>query len=81
MQYDYKVDSIVAGVTEGDLRKGQGGQKVAGQVEIKLNQLAKQGFEFYREFAVDVSVASGCGSKKESRTIQIIVMVFRREVR
>lgn len=78
--YEYKVDAIQSSVAEADIKKGVAGQKVGSQVEIKLGELARQGFEFYREFAVPVKVSTGCGSKKEVYEVTIIVMVFRRAV-
>ena len=81
-EFEYRVDSIIAQVAEGDVKKGTAGSKVASQVEIKLNELSKQRYEFYREFPVNVDVATGCGGKKGKNdvSIQIIVMVFRRAV-
>lgn len=80
-QYDYRVDAIQAAVTESDIAKGVAGQKVGSQVELKLKELAKQGYEFYREFPVDVKVKKGCMGKGEETSITIIVMVFRRLVK
>jgi hypothetical protein len=80
-KYEYKVDAIQAAVAEGDIRKGVAGAKVGSQVELKLGELARQGYEFYREFAVPVKVARGCVSpSKNAYEITIIVMVFRRPV-
>lgn len=88
-QYEYKVDAIQATVTDADISKGVAGSVVAGQVELKLKELSKQGFEFYREFPVTVKVKEGCfgsvqklfgqGGSKDP-TFTIIVMVFRRPV-
>jgi len=79
-RYEYKVDAIQASVAEGDIKKGEAGAKVGSQVEVKLIELSRQGFEFYREFAVPVKVSTGCGSKKDNYEVTIIVMVFRRTV-
>lgn len=78
-KYEYKVDAVQAAVSSGDVSKGLAGDKVGSQVEIKLMELARQGYEFYREFSVPVTVSAGCFNK-DSYTITIIVMVFRREV-
>lgn len=80
-KYEYKVDAIQAAVSEGDIKKGVAGQKVGSQVEVKLGELSRQGYEFYREFPVPVKVATGCGSKKTVYEVTIIVMVFRRAIK
>ena len=80
-QYEYKVVSVQAIVLEGDIARGIAGEKIGSQVEISLCDLAKQGYEYYREFAVPVKVATGCFSKKIGRELTFVVMVFRRLVR
>jgi hypothetical protein len=81
--FEYRVDAIQAAVTEKDITKGVAGKKVAGQVEMKLKELSKEGYEFYREFPVDVKVQKGCMGvmSKGETNITIIVMVFRRSVK
>jgi len=80
--YTYKVSGIEANISKGDIDKGTAAQKVASQVEIKLDELASEGYEFYREFLVPVKVAKGCfGSKsKDDTEVHIIMMVFRKPV-
>ena len=80
--YTYKVTGIEANISKGDIDKGTAAQKVASQVEIKLDELANEGYEFYREFLVPVKVTSGCfGSKSDKDpSLQIIMMVFRKPV-
>jgi len=84
MQYEYKVDHISADVNDTDLRKGIAGQKVAGQVEIKISEWTNEGWEFYRSDVVPVTVnKTGCfgGRTGEGINISILFFVFRREVR
>ncbi len=81
--FEYRVDAIQAAVTDSDIAKGVAGQKVGSQVELKLKELSKLGYEFYREFPVDVTIKKGCFgfNLKEAGSITIIVMVFRRPVK
>ena len=81
--YKYKVSGIITNVSKGDIDKGTAAQKVASQVEIKLDELAGEGYEFYREFLVPVEVAAGCfgrKSEKKDYDLKIIMMVFRKPV-
>lgn len=78
-QYEYKVVSIQTTITQSDISKNQAGAKVAAQVEIKLQELSKAGWEFYGQYPVDVDVKSGCtGTKTTSATV--LVLVFKRPV-
>lgn len=82
-KYEYKVDFLEATVAEKDIKKGLSGQKVATQVELKLGEYQKKGYEFYSQNVVAVQVAPGCltmlrGGK--GFTVDIMIMVFRRVV-
>lgn len=81
-EYEYKVDSIQAAISEADLRKGAAGSKVASQVELKLRELSKQGYEYYSEFPVNVTIQRGCRGRKSDKDneVQLIMMVFRRKI-
>ena len=81
-KYEYKVDVLQAAVSEGDVTNGVAGKKVGSQVEIKLSELAAEGYEFYREFAVPVTIKPGCefGGNK-AYDVTFIVMVFRRQIK
>lgn len=86
MMYEYKIVTFETNITEGDVRKGQAGAKVAAQVELQLSTLSKQGWEFYSDFPVDVNIKKGClsrifGGGDGPDTATVIVLVFRREVK
>lgn len=83
MEYEYRVVSIKTGVTEKDFKKGVASSKIAAQVEIQIQNLAREGFEYYRSFPVNVAVKPGClkalfGAKIE--TVEVGVMVFRKTI-
>ena len=84
MRYQYKIDYIEAKVTDKDVKQGIAGQKTTAQVETKLTEWGEKGWEFYRSEVVRVEVAqTNCfGSKTgESFTINIVMFVFRQEIR
>ena len=84
-QFEYKCVSIQADVSHADLVGKKAGDRVAAQVELQLNQLSRQGFEYYRHLDVDVVIhhAKGCFAKEapsDTKT-SLITMIFRRPVR
>jgi len=82
-KYEYKVDYLDAKVTASDVSKGNAGQKIASQVEIKLREWVDKGYEYYSQDMVHVDVNPGCmalfGQKSEK--INVMVLVFRRPLR
>lgn len=81
--YEYKVDSLEAKVSEADLKKGQGGAKVVAQVETKLADWAKNGWQLHSQNFVNVTVAPGCFSRltgAKDFTVPIMILVFYRQV-
>ncbi len=84
MKYEYKIDYLEAIVTDKDARKGLIGPKTAAQVETKLTEWNEKGWEYYRSDVLRVEVkATSCFGKPtgESVTSNILMFVFRREVR
>ena len=82
--WEYKVDYINAEVTDKDVKAGTAGSKVTGQAEIKLGEWAQKGFEFHRSEVISVEVhKTSCFGNKtgESVHINLVLFVFRREVR
>lgn len=84
MKYEYKIDYIEAQVTDKDVKKGLAGQKTTAQVETKLTDWNEKGWEFFRSEVIHVEVKeTNCFGKPtgESFTVNIVMFVFRREVK
>src|SRR5262249_29711341 len=84
VKYEYKVDYLEASVTDRDVRKGDAWKKTTAQVEVKLTEWNKNGWEYYRSdvMHVDVKQTNCFGSQTgESVTVNILIMIFRKEVR
>jgi hypothetical protein len=84
MNYEYQVDYLEASVTDRDVKRGDAWKKTSAQVEVKLTEANKQGWEYYRSDVMHVEVKqTNCfGSQTgESITVNILILIFRREVR
>lgn len=84
MKYEYKIDYLEAVVTDKDVKKGIAGSKTTAQVETKLTEWNEKGWAYYRSDVLRVEVKmTNCFGKPtgESMTINILMFVFRREVR
>jgi hypothetical protein len=84
VKYEYKVDYLEASVTDRDVRRGDAWQKTSAQVEVKLTEANKQGWEYYRSdvMHVDVKKTNCFGSQTgESVTVNILILVYRKEIR
>lgn len=84
-QFEYKCVSIQADVSQADLANKKAGARVSAQVELQLNQLSREGYEYYRHLDVDVLVRSpkGCFASEApaDKNVTLITMIFRRPVR
>lgn len=82
-QYDYKVAYFNANVTQKDLDKGDAGDKVAAQMEIKLQEMMDNNYEYYGITECSVKIESGCGKgfggKNAPTNVTIPVNIFRKE--
>ena len=77
--YEYRCVYIETAVSEGDIKSGVAGTKVASQVEIKLTELSEEGYDFYRNFHIPVDINKGCfGNKDLPNRLDLNMMVFRR---
>jgi hypothetical protein len=84
MKYEYKIDYIEANITDADVKKGVGGAKVTGQIEVKLGEWADQGYEFYRSEVIPLEVhKTGCFGNRtgESTRLRLLMFIFRKEIR
>jgi len=79
-KWEYKVESIEAQVSEGDIRQGLSGKKIATQVELKIMDLSEAGYDFYGQYPVEVNVSGGCFGNKDMGSITVLVLVFRRQL-
>ena len=59
MEYEYKVTEFNAKVTTSDLRAGTAGGKVSAQLEILLQEHAREGWEIVGQYKFEYSVESG----------------------
>lgn len=84
VRYQYKIDYIEAQVTDKDVKKGIAGSKTTAQVETKLTEWGEKGWEFFRSEVIHVDVKiTNCFGKPtgESVTLNILMFVFRQEIR
>ena len=84
MKYEYKIDYLEATVTDKDVKKGIAGSKTTAQVETKLTEWNEKGWDYYRSDVLNVVVQmTNCFGKPtgESLTLNILMFVFRRDVR
>ncbi len=84
MRHEYSIDYIEAKVTDTDVEKGIAGQKVTAQVETKLTEWGEKGWDYYRSEVIRVEVQkTNCfgSATGESFNVNILMFVFRREIR
>jgi hypothetical protein len=81
MEYQYKVVAFEATVTTKDLREGRAGSKVSAQLEIALQEYAREGWEMQGQYQFSVTVKAGCVEKllgTKDETIYIYQLVFKK---
>ena len=81
MEYQYKVVAFEATVTTKDLRDGKAGLKISAQLEIALQEYAREGWEMQGQYQFSVTVKAGCVEKlfgTKDETINIYQLVFKR---
>ena len=84
MTYEYKaVWSKTTEVKLSEVKSGVAGGKIAARLELELNELAKQGWEFDHVDETSVTVkpsffARLCGEKETTSMLK--VFVWRREI-
>ncbi len=86
MEYQYKVTNFEASVTTADVRKGTAAQKVAAQLELALQEHARDGWELQGQYKFDVSIKAGCldgilklvGMGSSDTSFSIYQLVFRK---
>lgn len=86
MEFEYKVVNVEAQVTTADVRKGTAGKKVQAQLELTLQEYARQGWELQGQFTFSVEVKAGCfdfisklfGGKTDDGEYRIYQLVFRK---
>jgi hypothetical protein len=83
--HEYKVVDIKVEVSSSDLSQGNAGKKVAGLVELKLKEFARDGWEYYQLIPVEVKINKGCFgaifNKDMPNSVDIYTLVFRRPVK
>jgi hypothetical protein len=81
MEYQYKVIAFEASVTTKDLREGKASAKVSAQLEIALQEYAREGWEMQGQYQFRVDVKAGCFEKlfgTSDETIYIYQLVFKK---
>jgi hypothetical protein len=86
VQYEYSSGWITVSVTKAELDKGIAGQKVAAQVDAKITEMGRQGWEFYQQTPLTVTVKgpSGClevllrRNSAELFETNMFILIFRR---
>ncbi len=86
MEYQYKVTNFEANVTTADVRKGIASKKVAAQLEIALQEHARDGWELQGQYKFDVTIKAGCldgilklfGMGGDDANFSIYQLVFRK---
>lgn len=81
MEYQYKVTSFESTVTTGDVRSGIAGKKISAQLEVVLQEYAREGWELQGQYLFEVGVTAGCFEKlfgeKDSQH-RVYQLVFRK---
>jgi hypothetical protein len=86
MEYEYKVRNFEAQVTTADVRKKTAGDRVCAQLELLLQETAREGWELQGQYQFSVTVQPGCfdgilrliGMGSEGGTFLIYQLVFRK---
>ena len=87
MEYEYKVTSFEANVKTADVRKGNHGAKVCAQLELLLQEYARENWELQGQYKFDYTVKGGCldsilkifNQSTSEGTYHIYQLVFRRQ--
>lgn len=86
MEYLYKVINVEAEVTSADVRKKVAGSKIQAQIELTLQQFARDGWELQGQFTFNVNIKAGCfdvilkllGQATNDGEYHIYQLVFRK---
>lgn len=80
LKYEYKVMPLKTTVTDKDIEAGSAGTKVAQQVELILEERAREGWQFYQYMQVEVEIQKGCFNMfdKSPTSTHLYQVIFRR---
>ena len=81
MEYEYKVTNFNAEVRVSEIAAGKAGDKVCAQLEILLQEHARDGWELQGQYQFSVDVKDdGCFlfRSKSTETFRLYQLVFRR---
>jgi hypothetical protein len=81
MEYEYKVTAFEASVSMSEFKSGKAGPKVCAQLEILLQEHARNGWELQGQYQFQVEVKAGCFDKLfggSDEKIFIYQLVFRK---
>ena len=60
MEYEYKVTEFIGQATPSDVKDGKAGRKIGAQLEITLQELAREGWELQGQYRFDAVIKAGC---------------------
>ena len=81
-KYDYKVEYFNANASQSDIDSGEAGAKVASQMELKLQEMSDNGYEYYGRTTTNVDIEAGCGfgnNQNQPSNVTIPINIFRKE--
>lgn len=86
MEYQYKVINFEASVTTADVRNRKAAAKVCAQLEIMLQEYARDGWELQGQYEFSVDVKAGCfdailgllGKSSDAGVFKIYQLVFKK---
>jgi len=81
-KYEYKVEYFNTNVSQADVDSGEAGNKVASQMELKMQEMSGNGFEYYGRTTSNVKIEAGCsmgGNNNQPSNVTIPINVFRKE--
>lgn len=88
-EYEFVSGWVQVSITERDLKKGIANDIIAGQINNKISEMARDGWEFYQNIPVGVNVlgSSGClatvlgRNNAEKGQYSVYILIFRRLAR
>lgn len=81
MEYEYKVTGFDAKVSLSDCKNGSAARKISAQLELALQEHARDGWELQGQYQFEVDVEAGCFDKLfggKDTTFRMYQLVFRR---
>jgi len=81
MEYEYKVTSFDGKVSLSEVRNGTAGRKITAQLELALQEHAREGWELQGQYMFEAEVMAGCFDKLfggQDQRYRLYQLVFRK---